>query len=34
MIDKYRDELIADTSEENRFRSEERVEQEKFLSKS
>ncbi len=34
MIDTYRDELIADTSEEKRFRSEERVEQEKFLSKS
>jgi len=34
MIDKYREELIADTSEENRFRSEERVEQEKFLSRS
>ena len=32
MIDKYRDELVAETSEANNFKSAERVEQEKFLS--
>ena len=32
MIDKYRDELVAETSEENHFKSAERQEQEKFLS--
>ncbi len=31
MIDKYRDELLAETSEENDFKSPERLEQERFL---
>lgn len=31
MIDKYRDELVAETSEDNDTKSSERVAQEKFL---
>jgi NADH-quinone oxidoreductase subunit F len=31
MIDKYRDELVSETSEKNEFKSPERVEQERFL---
>lgn len=31
MIDKYRDELLGETSEDNNFKSLERLEQEKFL---
>ena len=32
MIDKYRDELLGETSEDNNFKTLERQEQEKFLS--
>lgn len=32
MIDKFRDELVGETSEDNDFKSKERIEQEKFLS--
>ncbi|MFT6179011.1 MAG: NADH-quinone oxidoreductase subunit F [Akkermansiaceae bacterium] len=32
MVDKFREELVGETSEDNHFKSEERVEQEKFLS--
>ena len=32
MIDKFRDELVGETSEDNDFKSTERIEQEKFLS--
>ena len=31
MIDKYRDELLAETSEDNTYKSSERLEQERFL---
>ena len=31
MIDKFRDELVGETSEDNNFKSKERIEQEKFL---
>jgi NADH-quinone oxidoreductase subunit F len=31
MIDKYRDELLAETSADNDYKSSERLEQEKFL---
>ena len=34
MIDKFRDELVSETSEKNDFKSAERIEQEKFLSTS
>jgi len=32
MIAKFRDELTSETSEDNNFKSAERIEQEKFLS--
>ncbi|MDA7888029.1 NADH-quinone oxidoreductase subunit NuoF [Akkermansiaceae bacterium] len=32
MIDKFRDELVGETSADNNFKSKERIEQEKFLS--
>ena len=34
MIDKFREELVGETSEKNNFKSAERLEQEKFLSSS